>query len=75
MNNFPPITKQIYNFAKAVAKHAVDGWRNVDEATYNHRTSICEQCSHLTQARCEMCGCFISEKALWASEDCPKHKW
>lgn len=71
----PPLSKQIYNFAKALTKHAVDGWQNVDEETYKARITVCETCPLRKKNRCSLCGCFLSEKALWASEDCPEDKW
>jgi hypothetical protein len=75
MNDFPSVPRQLLNFAKAVTKHSLDGWQNVGEEVYNQRTDACKTCEFRVNARCRLCGCFISEKALWASEDCPQNRW
>jgi hypothetical protein len=82
-----PITKQVLasmpklatNFAKAVAKHVVDGMKKVDIDVYVERLAVCNknECGMRVKNRCthESCGCFLDKKAWWASEDCPMGLW
>ena len=71
----PPLHIQLFNFSKAVIKHAIDGLENVNKKTFNNRVEVCSTCELREDKRCSECGCFIDWKALWASEDCPKEKW
>jgi hypothetical protein len=74
--NLPPITTQLWNFARAVTNYTKSGFQNVDQSTYDRRMAECAACDKLNpDLRCTHCGCWVSEKALWASEDCPERKW
>lgn len=66
---------KVYNFAKALAKHVASGFSNVDDKTYDERLKVCSQCDQNKDGECQMCGCILSIKARWATEDCPAHKW
>lgn len=41
------------------------------------RLSICRQCEWYdpAQNRCKQCGCFLDQKAGFALDSCPLHKW
>ncbi len=67
--------KKIKTFTKAVVKHAADGFSNVCGEEYAERMKICNNCSSNNKGICTECGCILSKKAWWRSEDCPKDKW
>jgi len=71
----PGIIKKATNFAKAVQKHAKDGFKDVSLEQYIERIDICNKCPLQKDGNCLECGCVISKKAWWRSEDCPKDKW
>ena len=74
--DLPSSLVQIANFATALVKYTKAGFKNVDATTYDDRTMACLGCDKLTKdGRCTHCGCWVSEKALWASESCPEGKW
>ena len=76
MNNKKPnIIKKATNFAKAVKKHAEDGFKDVKLEEYIERLDICNGCDYQKDGECIECGCILSKKAWWRSEDCPKDKW
>jgi hypothetical protein len=73
----PSLWRQAANLAKATARHALDGGREVDEATLADRLRTCDACDRLrpSDGRCSECGCPVAVKATWASESCPLGKW
>ena len=73
----PPTLKLAANFAKAVVKHAMDGFTKVPPEEYARRLSVCNECSLRMTNRCTHpdCGCYLDKKAWWASESCPMEKW
>ena len=71
----PGIIKKAANFAKAITKHAQDGFKDVSLEQYIERIEICNKCPLQKDGECLACGCIISKKAWWRSEDCPKDKW
>ncbi|MBN72689.1 MAG: hypothetical protein CME32_25830 [Gimesia sp.] len=75
----PGIMRKAFNFTKAVARHVTNGSKHVDEATYNSRLSICQECGMCDSNRMvcshKQCGCTLKVKALWESERCPIGKW
>lgn len=73
----PGITKLVENFTKAVINHAKDGMRKVTEEQYKDRLTVCSQCDFQDNDRCKhmSCGCVLSKKARWRSENCPMGKW
>jgi hypothetical protein len=68
---------RVKNFAKAVVKHAKDGFKKVDVDTYAARLRECASCELQKNGICthEDCGCILTRKAWWASESCPLKKW
>lgn len=49
--------------------------KNVAETEYIERMLVCGNCEHNSQGECLKCGCIISKKAWWQTEDCPENKW
>lgn len=39
------------------------------------REKMCMTCEHRREARCDLCGCFISYKAKLRNSECPVGKW
>jgi hypothetical protein len=64
-------------FAKAVARHVVDGARKVSKKIYKERLEQCHKCVFHKRNRCShmKCGCVLTKKARWNSEDCPIGRW
>ena len=73
--NPPGAIKKASNFLKAVKKHAKDGFADVSLEEYIERLEICNKCPLHKDGECIECGCILSKKAWWRSEDCPKDKW
>jgi hypothetical protein len=64
-------------FGKAAFGHAKDGFKKVDDETFNKRMDICRGCEHFNKeaTQCNSCGCYLNVKATWNSEKCPLDKW
>ncbi len=74
----PGLLRKVFNFGKAVAKHAANGLKMVDKETYKTRLEICYACPLLIKGHyCQhvKCGCRVEKKAGWESEKCPVGKW
>lgn len=71
----PSMFKQAKNFATSAARHIANGGQNVPENLKNARLEICGGCDKLSGDKCSACGCLVSIKAAWASEECPIGKW
>lgn len=77
--NGPGLVQRAANFGKAVARHLVNGMKQLEPAAYDERIAICHQCPACDTTRLvcrhQQCGCFLTMKARWASEDCPLQRW
>ena len=75
----PGLLQKAVNLGKAVVRHVVDGSRKVSDEVYLARLAICSDCPSLEPTRfsCkeQSCGCRLTAKARWRSEDCPLKKW
>ncbi len=73
----PGAIRKMVNFSKALAEHARDGMRLVDDKTYNERLELCIVCPNRHYDSCGLCGCPVDKKCSWASEQCPANppKW
>ena len=77
----PPVMIQGWNFAKAFAAHAADGFRRCTKKQIETRVKICQSCDKLIDDHCSLCGCACVEgnrlvsKLAWASSECPLEKW
>ena len=67
----------MWNFTKALKEHVVDGVKHVSEEEYKARLEQCDQCIYRDNNHClhASCGCNLSHKAKWRSEDCPIGRW
>ncbi len=77
VRNKPKKLRLLWNFAKAVTKYVYSGLKNVSEKVYKERLSVCETCVFRQNDKClhKSCGCSLTEKAQWKSEECPEGKW
>lgn len=65
---------RIFKFIQALFKYLIWGDRvSVDK--YNTRMSICDTCTYRCGTKCGVCGCYLTKKAKWSTESCPKNKW
>ena len=69
------IITKIKNFSIACIRRFSTGMKNVSETEYIERITTCNNCDYRKDDECLKCGCIISKKAWWASEDCPENKW
>lgn len=49
----------------------------VGEEEYQRRLAICEECEHLLNGVCRLCGCFVRARAAKKALGCPaiRPKW
>lgn len=68
----PSLPEKALNFAKAAAKYAASGCKNVSTDEYVRRLEICASCEKLDakSMSCNECGCYVKLKCLWATENC-----
>ncbi len=43
----------------------------ISQQEYERRLSVCQECEHLTNAMCALCGCFVELRALKRTGYCP----
>jgi len=74
----PTLAQKAKNLSDATDKHIADGRRMVNPDQFDIRISVCNDCGEWRDGiECThpSCGCIISRKAEWHSEDCPVGKW
>jgi len=75
----PKLTQQIKNLgldlANVVAYAKNNGKVKAEEDLIQRRLDLCKTCPHLSNVRCNVCGCFISLKAGLKATSCPLKKW
>lgn len=49
---------------------SLDESQKTPDNEYEHRLSICRDCSHLVNAMCELCGCFVEVRAAKKQSHC-----
>ncbi len=71
----PSVWKMAGNLASALTDHVVrgKGWSSKEEL--EARLEICSLCTHRTEDRCSVCGCFLVKKASMRAQPCPLGKW
>lgn len=76
-NKIPSILRRLYNFSKAIIKHIFNKCKRVGFDEYQKRLKICKWCNWRCEDMCthRRCGCVLSEKAWWDSENCPIWLW
>ena len=70
--------RTLFRFLKALFKYAVHGhFKNVEFADYAKRLMTCSKCdkADTEKWRCGVCGCYLTKKAKWKTENCPMGKW
>lgn len=78
---YPPVHKQASSLAKFTFEIIKKALRSeallVSDQVYNERLSECHKCEYFDpeQTRCRQCGCFLEQKARFALDSCPVHKW
>jgi hypothetical protein len=74
---YPSVVQQSKNFVNSMWNFAKDGFKLADDAKYNKRLSVCNNCplNDKVNGRCTACGCFIDKKARIDIEKCPKGLW
>lgn len=55
----PSLSRMVWNFAVAKARHALMGGGYVTEAQARIRLDICEPCEQRVDNRCAACGCYL----------------
>ena len=77
----PPLLIRGLNFAAAMSKHALDGFRRCSKKQIEARLEICEGCPQLIDNHCGLCGCAcieenrLTNKLALKSSECPIQKW
>ncbi len=72
---FPPLSRQAWNLAGALADFVADGCKTVSPQQYGSRLEICDGCQLRRGNRCLRCGCRLSLKARGRAFRCPDGKW
>lgn len=79
---FPPLLKQVRNYARAVTEHVSSGMETRTDEAVIQLLQICEVCENYLDGRCMICGCRLSSgssaftnKLRMKSQKCPQGKW
>ena len=67
---------RIIRFIKALWKYILYG-KKVEIDEYSTRLNICKECDKFNKEKwiCNVCGCYLEQKAKMSTEKCPKNKW
>ena len=66
------------NFFASLADTAMRVVRDptmVPDEVREERLAICNDCEHLKDGKCELCGCFVLPKSHFGNMACPVGKW
>lgn len=74
-DNTPPLRRQAWDLAKAMAAFIADGLKTVDQDEYKRRMGLCDTCEHRARNRCSLCGCNLSLKVAGRVFECPDGRW
>ena len=68
---------KLATLTRALTKHITGGLKQTDEEQYSNRLKVCSACPFRSEGTwvCEKCGCHLSLKASWKSENCPLGMW
>lgn len=70
------LVQQAGNFKEALVKRVESNFQNVSPELLEERLKICGGCEFKQDNwQCSQCGCYLTIKAKWATENCPKGKW
>ena len=76
-----PARGSVWQFFRALIKHARDWFRKCSRKEIRQRLDICKTCDQITGSACAHCGCTLNlekrflNKLAWRSESCPLGKW
>lgn len=71
----PSAARMAGNLAIALTEHVATGGNKTSKKKFEKRLEVCSMCSHRTDKRCSVCGCFVDKKASWDESVCPIGKW
>lgn len=72
----PDQETQIKSVVEAVTKYIAGGLKTLTLKETEERLEICKTCDQKTDDwRCLGCGCFLTIKAKWSTQECPQNKW
>ena len=76
----PPLMVRGINFASAMARWAMRGFKTRTQEEIDERLAICQGCEFYQNETCTKCGCACNEsgwinKIALATESCPEKKW
>jgi len=69
-----PLTKRTLGDLRRAGLDIITG-SHAPEEIRKAREETCMTCEHRREARCDLCGCFISYKAKLRNSECPVGKW
>tara|TARA_Y100000356_G_C11190996_1_gene252158 strand:- start:108 stop:341 length:234 start_codon:yes stop_codon:yes gene_type:complete len=69
------IVTLVKNFSREAIQFVKAGAPIVDEATFEKRLNLCNECEHLDGSKCKKCGCNMAVKCRWGTAKCPIDKW
>ena len=59
----------------ATYREAIKARDRVDDAEYERRLTICQDCDYLNAGTCSACGCYVELRAISKTGRCPYKKW
>lgn len=78
----PSLSRAIWNYAKAIARHVITGSKLASKEEIDRRLAVCGLCDQRVENRCTVCACYLDQgpneregKTLWQESDCPLAKW
>jgi DNA-directed RNA polymerase subunit RPC12/RpoP len=71
----PPLRRQAWNLASALAAFVADGCWTLTADQYRERLVVCDTCEHRRRNRCRKCGCRLAIKAKGRAFRCPEDRW
>ncbi len=71
----PDLVQKAISVMRASVKHVKSGNKLVSFDQYMLRLATCQTCEVRQDYTCGKCGCSLTKKASWATQDCPLSKW
>ena len=77
----PTLLVKTWNFTRAVAWNAWNGFPRSSKKEIERRFDICRACEHLSGEHCQLCGCkcelknHLMNKLAMKTATCPIQKW
>ncbi len=67
----PSQLEKFMSLSSALFKHTMGGLEITPEHIKEERLTICKECPLYNAGSCLKCGCVLSIKTGWATEECP----